>query len=85
MVATSLAEVEFLVEGYCSWCRLLNMKLNAAKTQIWGNKGPVGRSVKLKFGDKCVTLATRETFRIVGIELGASERLATRRSLYPAH
>ena len=34
----------------------------------------MGRSVKLKFGDECVTLATRMTFRIAGIELG--ERLA---------
>ena len=39
--------------------------------------GQQGTLRQIAFGDNCITLATRATFRIVGIELGAPERLAT--------
>ena len=76
LVATSLEEVAFLVDGYRQWCGLLGVKLNAPKTQVWTNKG-AGRRVTLKFGGEQVTLTSRPTFRVVGIELGDHERTAT--------
>ena len=77
LVATSLEELRFLVAGYYEWCALLGVRLNATKTQLWCNRGAVGRQVRLKFGTETVALATRATFRVVGIELGANERAAT--------
>ena len=76
-MATSLEELRFLVAGYYEWCALLGVRLNATKTQLWCNRGAVGRQVRLKFGTETVALATRATFRVVGIELGANERAAT--------
>ena len=73
--ATSLEELRFcLVAGCYNWCSLLGVRLNATKPQLWCYRGVVGR---LKFGDDMVVLATRATFRVVGIELGASERAVT--------
>ena len=37
----------------------------------------VGGLMTLKFEEEDVTLETRATFRVVGIELGANERLTT--------
>ena len=47
------------------------------KTQLWCNRGAVGRQVRMKFGEDTVALATRATFCVVGIELGGRERAAT--------
>ena len=37
------------------------------KTQLWCNRGAVGRQVRMKFGEDTVALATRATFRVMGI------------------
>ena len=84
LVATSLEScVFFLVAGYYEWCSLLGVRLNATKTQLWCNRGAVGRQVRMKFGEDTVALATRATFRVVGIELGDRERVATETDFTP--
>ena len=68
LVATSLEELRFfLVAGCYEWCSLLGVQLNATKTQLWCNRGAVGRQARMKFGEDTVGLATRATFRVVGI------------------
>ena len=71
LVAVSLEEVQFLISGHQAWCNLLRIKLNATKTQIWCNRGAGGWVIKVKFGAAEVSLTTRATFKVVGIELGA--------------
>ena len=83
LVATSLEELRFLVAGCYEWCSLLGVQLNATKTQLWCNRGAVGRQVRMKFGEDTVALATRATFRVVGIELGDRERAATEAHFTP--
>ena len=83
LLGASLPEVEFLVNGYQLWCRLLGIKLNLAKTQLWSNQGSGGQRVLLTLVDGSLELTTRATFRMVGVELGSNERVATQRHLEP--
>ena len=82
MIATSLEEVAFLVDGYGQWCGLLGFKLNGPKTQVWTNEG-AGWRVTRKFGGEPVTLTSRPAFRGIGIELGDHERTATSAHVAP--
>ena len=76
LMATSWEEMEFLVLAYLEWCQLLGLRINLAKTQLWCSEG-VGRSVTLGADGVRVPLTTGETFRVVGIELGLVEKVAT--------
>ena len=77
LVATSWAEVQFLVAGYQLWCDLLGIKLNLGKTQVWTSEHKGGKPVFLQVGADTISLSTRATFRVVGIELGGNESAAT--------
>ena len=59
------------------------MKLNLAKTQLWSNDGRAGQRVVLRVADGPLELVTRSTFRIVGVELGSHERVATTAHVAP--
>jgi len=76
LVATSWEELEFLLQGYLRWCRLLGLKINLTKTQLWSSGG-AGRLMRFCDGDAVVELISRSTFRIVGIELGSSDKTTT--------
>ena len=76
LAATSWEDMEFLISSYLEWCRLLGLKVNLPKTQLWRSAG-VGWPVVLTMGGVPVTLYTRDTFRIVGVELGLAERPTT--------
>jgi len=82
LVATSWEDMEFLIYSYLEWCRLLGLTVNLPKTQLWRSAGK-GWPVVLAIGDAPVTLFTRDTFRIVGIELGLAERPTTVKHLSP--
>ena len=69
--------MRFFISGYPAWCDLLRIKTNAMKTQIRCNQGSPGRVGKVKFGAVDVPLTTRVTFKVVGIEFGAKERVAS--------
>ena len=78
MEAISVEEVQFFIPSYQQWCDLLQIKLNVGKDgdlvqSIWA-----GRVVKMKFGAEDVPLTTRATFRVVGIELRAKKKNASR-------
>ena len=83
LIATSWADAVFLIQGYYLWCVLLDIKLHADKTQVWTNVGSPTQEVTLQFGANSVKLKCRETFRVVGIELGAKERLASHHHYEP--
>ena len=65
-------ELQVLVEGYLRWCDLLGVRVNVQKTQVWSNLG--SRQQVTLAG---VELETRDTFRVVGIELRVVELEAT--------
>ena len=77
LVATSMAEVLLLVNGYQAWCNLLGVRLHLQKTQLWSLTGRAGEKVTLDLASGPLILETRATFRIVGVELGANEHVAT--------
>ena len=77
LVATSLPEVEFLVSGYQHWCALLRIHLHIGKTELWCSELPGGHTVTLQLDSGPLQLETRPTFRMVGIELGSIESVAT--------
>jgi hypothetical protein len=72
-----LPEVELLVGSYQRWCQLLCVQLHIGKTELWCSALPGGRRVTLQLESGPLVLETRATFRMVGIELGASEQVAT--------
>ena len=82
LAATSWEDMEFLISSYLEWCRLLGLKVNLPKTQLWRSAG-VGWPVVLTMGVAPVTLYTQDTFHIVGVELGLAERPTTVKHLTP--
>ena len=72
LIATSRDELQVLAEGYLRWCDLLGVRVNVQKTQVWSNLG--SRQQVTLAG---VELETRDTFRVVGIELRVVELEAT--------
>jgi hypothetical protein len=76
-LATSLAEVEFLVSGYQRWCALLRIHLHLGKTELWCSDLSGGHTVTLQLESGPLPLETRSTFRMVGVELGCSDSVAT--------
>ena len=71
LVAETWRDMEALVAAYRRWCDLLGLRVNVPKTQVWSNTG--AREVILEG----TVIATRPTFRVVGIELGEDEWAAT--------
>ena len=69
--------MELLVGGYQAWCALLRIQLHLGKTELWCSELEGGRSVTLQLESGPLELTTRSTFRMVGIELGDNEELAT--------
>ena len=59
LIGTSLAEVEILVSTYQLWCRLLGVKLNLDKTELWSLRGSSGRRVVLQLEVGSLELVTR--------------------------
>ena len=82
LVATSWDEMVFLITAYLEWCRLLGLKVNIPKTQLWCNED-VGRAVTLAAPGVTVSLTTGDTFRVVGIELGMAETSTTKKHAEP--
>ena len=76
LVAGSLEEISDLILAYLEFCELLG--LNVTKVQLWTNTG-AGQVVHIAGKE----LVTSETYRVVGIELGASEALATQVHVAP--
>jgi hypothetical protein len=72
-----------LVQGYLDWCSLLHLKVHLAKTQIWSLGHPGGTTFTLPLRDGPLTLISRSTFRMVGVELGACDAAASRAQLAP--
>ena len=77
LLGTSLAAIVLLVNAYQRWCRLLWVTLNLRKTQIWSLQAHLGERVVLPLETGPLELDVRATFRIVGVELGANERVYT--------
>ena len=77
LLATTQQEVELLVGAYQHWCGLLRIQLHIGKTELWCSTLPAGRKVELQLASGPLVLETRATFRMVGIELSASEQVAT--------
>ena len=76
LVARSLAEVTILVQGFVDWCNLLGISIHLAKTQVWCNRNR-SAPVTVVLRDGPVSLPLRDTFKVVGIELGAIDRAAS--------
>ncbi len=77
LLATSQPEVELLVGAYQAWCHLLGIQLHLLKTELWCSELPGGQTVVLQLESGPLQLTTRSTFKMVGIELGNSEKAAT--------
>ena len=71
------------VQGYLDWCALLHLKVHVQKTQIWSLRHPGGTPFTLPLRDGPLVLVSRSTFRMVGVELGASDPVASRVHLAP--
>jgi hypothetical protein len=82
LVAPSWEDLTFLILAYLQWCRLLGLKANVPKTQLWCSAG-ADRSVSLMVDGAAVALTTAVTFRVVGIELGAVEKVVTAKHAAP--
>jgi len=82
LMGTSWAELEFLIQGYLEWCRLLGLRVKLPKTQLWTSEGD-GLPVDFVDGVTLVALQTRATFKIVGVELGLHEATATKAHATP--
>ena len=39
LIGTSWAELTFLIKAYMEWCRLLGLRVNLPKTQLWTSEG----------------------------------------------
>ena len=76
LVATSRSELETLVAAYLRWCSLLGLRVT--KVQAWTNLP--GQHVVSAMETQ---VETTPTFKIVGVVLGAHERLATELHLSP--
>lgn len=72
LVAGSKGELETLIEAYLGWCSLLGVKVT--KVQAWSN---LTGTHTLTVPQLAAPVVTSPTFKIVGIILGTSERLAT--------
>ena len=70
LVGASKEGVRLLIEAYLEFCALLGIR--DTKIQLWSNSG-AGQT--LRVGD--LDMETADTFRIVGVVLGASESVAT--------
>jgi len=81
LLATSLEDAAFLVSAYCEWCHLLEINVHAAKTKVCTSTGAA--EVAFQFGLDSVKLQCQPTYHVVGIELGANDRLATVAHLSP--
>lgn len=68
LLAPTQQKLEKLVEAYLEWMRRLHLRVTAAKTQVWWS-GPGVRAIRVV--DEGVK--TKPTFRVVGVELAASE------------
>ena len=77
LLGTDLRELVLLVDAYHSWCRLLGVTLHLGKTQLWSLQARAGERVVLPLTSGPLELEVRATFRVVGVELGATERVAT--------
>ena len=71
IMANSWEDASKLVEGFLEWCKLLGLKVNLKKTQVW-SKNPKAKPVKI--GED--TIQIRPTFKVVGIEIGSNEKAA---------
>ena len=78
LVARDKRELETLIGSYLHWCSLLGVKVT--KVQAWCNL-PGTHALTVPSLD--VPVVTSPTFRIVGIILGSSERLATAAHFMP--
>ena len=75
--------MKFLIQAYMEWCRLLGLRDNLPKTQLWMSEGD-GVPVTIVDGVTLVPLTSRATFRIVGVEqLGLNEAEATKAHTQP--
>ena len=72
LVAGGQKELEALIGSYLSWCSLLGVKVT--KVQAWTNL-PGTHTLTIPQLD--FPVVTSSTFRMVGVVLGTSERLAT--------
>ena len=72
LVAGSQGELETLIGAYLGWCSLLGVKVT--KVQAWSN---LPGTHTLTVPQLASPVVTSPHFRIVGIVLGTSERLAT--------
>ena len=77
LLGTSQSEVELLVSGYQAWCTLLGIQLHLDKTELWCSELSGGQKVVLNLESGPLELTTRATFKMVGIELGSNEKIAT--------
>jgi len=82
LVATSWEEMEFLITAFLQWCRLLGLKVNVPKTQLWSSKD-AGRTVTTAVNGVTASFTTHDTFRVVGVELGLEETKTTRKHFEP--
>ena len=78
LMARSWEHAKRLVEGFLRWCELLGLRVNVGKTQVWSNRKGV-KEVRIR--EETVTL--RSTFRVVGVETGEDERVATKAHVTP--
>ena len=69
LVGISIAELVLLINAYQLWCRLLGIKLNLAKTQLWFLTARAGQWVLLPLDSGPLELEVRPTFQIVVVEL----------------
>ena len=71
LLGADLKEIILLVDAYRSWCRLLGIKLNLKKTQLWSLQARSGERVVLPLATGPLELEVRATFRVVGVEIGS--------------
>ena len=80
LMAGSREDIEFLIDGYLRWCKLLHLEVVEKKTQVWCSEKQ--KTGQLRVGKTMVDLS--DTFKIVGVVVGAaSEKAATERHLEP--
>ena len=69
LLAGSPDELAQLAVAFVDWAQMLGLAVNVDKTQVWTS---VGTDLPVTLAG--VTLRTRATFRVVGVELGGTER-----------
>ena len=73
-----MAETTQLVQGFVNWCDLLGITINLPKTQVWCNRaGSAQQSVRITLREGELALPLGATFRVVRVELGACDRVAS--------